>query len=89
MLDYFLIQLKQAHTVVIKKTQKSSYKVTKRWCLITLLSVIDKVVETITAHRLITAAEIAEVLSETQMRNCMNSSTEHVLNLITSQVQTV
>ena len=55
----------------------------------TLLSVIDKIVKMITAHRLTTAAKIAEVLSETQMRICTDSSTEHVLNLITSQVQTV
>ena len=74
---------------MIKKSQKSLYKVTKRWYLIALLLVIDKVVETITAHRLTTAAETAEVLSETQIRNCMNYSTKHVMNLITSQVQTV
>ena len=43
----------------------------------------------ITVHRLTTAAEMTKVLSETQMRNCMNYSTKHVLNLITSQVQKV
>ena len=74
---------------MIKKSQKSSYEFTKRWCSIALLSVLDKVVEIITTHSLITVTETAEVLSETQMRNHMNHSTEHVLNLITSQVQTV
>ena len=74
---------------MIKKPQKLSYKVTKRWHLITLFSVINKIIEIITAHRLITAAEIAKVLSETQMRNHTNHSTKHVLNLITSQIQTV
>ena len=88
-LGHFSVQLKQAHTVVIKKSLKSSYKVIKRWCLITLLLVIDKVVEIITACRLITAVKTAEVLYETQIRNYMNHSTEHVLNLITSQIQTV
>ena len=55
----------------------------------TLLSVIDKIVEIIITHKLITAAETVKVLSETQMRNYINHSTKHVLNLITSQVQTV
>ena len=71
---------------MIKKSQKSSYKVIKRWCLITLLLVINKIVKIITAHRLITVVKTAEVLSETQMRNYTNCSTKHVLNLITSQV---
>ena len=59
------------------------------WCLITLLSVIDKIVEMIITHRLAAAVKTAEILSETQMRNHMNCFTEHVLNLITSQIQTV
>ena len=74
---------------MIKKSQKSLYKVIKRWCLITLLLIIDKIVEIITTHRLTAAVKTAEVLSETQMRNYINHSTEHVLNLITSQIQTV
>ena len=40
----------------------------------------------IIAHRLTAAAEMTEVLSETQIRNHTNYSTKHVLNLITSQV---
>ena len=74
---------------MIKKSQKSLYEVIKRWWQIALLSFIDKIVKIITAHRLTAAAETAKVLSETQMRNCINHSTEHVLNLITSQIQTV
>ena len=88
-LGHFLIQLKQAHTVIIKKSQKLLYEVTKRWQLITLLLVVNKVIKTITAHRLTTAVKTAEVFSETQIRNYINHSTKHVLNLISSQVQTV
>ena len=40
----------------------------------------------ITAHRLTAAAKTAKVFSKTQMRNYINYSTEHVLNLITSQI---
>ena len=67
--------LKQAHIIVIKKSQKSLYKVTKRWCLITLLSVISKIIKIITAHRLITVAKTVRALSETQIRNHINHST--------------
>ena len=74
---------------MIKKSQKLLYKVTKRWCLITLLSVINKIIKIITAYRLITTAKITKVLSETQIRYYINHSTKHVLNLITSQIQTV
>ena len=71
---------------MIKKSQKLLYKVIKRYHLITLLLVIDKIVETITAHRLIATTETAEDLSKTQIRNYINLSTKHVLNLITSQI---
>ena len=74
---------------MIKKSQKSSYKVIKRWCLITLFLAINKVVDIIIAYRLITVTKTVRVLSKTQIRNYLNHSTEHVLNLITSQVQTV
>ena len=39
--------------------------------------------------KLITVSETAEVLSKTQTRNYISHFTKHVLNLITSQVQTV
>jgi len=88
-LGHFPSQFKRARTVVIKKPQKDSYEVTKGWRPIALLPVIGKVVETITARRLAAAAEAAGVLPETQMGNRTNRSTEHVLDLITSQVRTV
>ena len=69
---------------MIKNSQKLLNKVIKRWRLITLLSVIDKIIKIITAHKLTAAAEIAKVFSETQMRNCINYSTKHILNLTTS-----
>ena len=50
----------------------------KRWHSITLLSVIEKVVKTLTAYRLTAAAKTVKVLSETQMRNYINHSTEHI-----------
>ena len=49
-----------------------------------LLSVSDKIIKIIITYKLITAAETARVLSETQIRNYINCSTKHVLNLITS-----
>jgi exonuclease III len=88
-LGHFPALFKQARTVVIKKPQKPSYEVTKGWRPIALLPVIGKVVETITARRLAAAAEAAGVLPDTQMGNRTNRSTEHVLDLITSQVNTV
>ena len=74
---------------MIKKSQKSSNEVTKRWHLIALFSVIDKIVEIITTHRLTAITKMVRVLSETQMRNHINYSNEQILNLITSQIQTV
>ena len=71
---------------MIKKSQKLSYKVIKRQCLITLLLVINKIIKIIIAHRLTAAAEIVRVLSETQIRNHIYYSTKHILNLITSQI---
>ena len=58
----------------------------KRWCSTALLLIFDKIVKIIIAHKLTVAAETAKVLSETQIRNCINCSTKYVLNLITSQV---
>ena len=67
-----------------KKSQKLLYKVIKRWCLIALLSVINKIIKIITTYKLTAAAKIVSVLSETQIKNCINYSTEHILNHITS-----
>ena len=71
---------------MIKKSQKSSYKVIKRWCLIALLLIFNKIVKIIIAYKLTAVTKMSEVLSETQMRNCTNHFTKHVLDLITSQV---
>ena len=72
--------------MIIKKSQKLSYKFIKRWYLITLFLIFNKVIKIIKAYKLATAAETTKVLSETQIRNCTNYSTKHVLDLITSQV---
>ena len=75
--------------MIIKKSQKSLYEVIKKWCLITLLSVFNIIVDIILTHRLTAAAKITEVFSETQMRNYTNHFTKHVLDHITSQVQII
>ena len=56
-LECYLTFLKTAHTIVLCKPRKSTYKVLNTWQLIVLLKTIGKVVEKLLAKRIRSTAE--------------------------------
>lgn len=72
----------------MRKPGKASYAEPGSWRPIALLSTIGKLLETLVARRLSSAAEKHSLVSRTQMGNRRGRSTETGLQLLTNQIQT-
>jgi Reverse transcriptase (RNA-dependent DNA polymerase)/Endonuclease-reverse transcriptase len=88
-LGYFPSRYKKARTIVIRKPSKPDYSLPKAWRPIALLSTLGKIIEAIIARKLRNVAEENKLFPKEQMGFRSQRSTEHALDLLTSQIQLV
>jgi hypothetical protein len=86
-LGYIPRKLKSAITVVLQKPGKPSYKYTKAWRPIILLSTLGKLIEKATTQKIRNAAEKYNLLPDKQIGARAQRSTVIVLDLLTSVIK--
>ena len=87
--SYYPQCFQTARTIVLHKPQMSDYANPGAWRPIALLSIIGKLIETLTARKLSALAEQARLLPDTQMGNWKNRSTDVALDLLIEQIHIV
>ena len=86
---YYLAQFKDARTLAIKKLGKAKYNTIEAQRLITLLSIVGKVIKKATAQRIQDLVEKHNLLLRTQIGAKRSRLTTLALELLTKQVHTI
>ena len=80
---------KEAHVIVLRKSNKEDYAQSKAYRSIALLNTLDKTLESIIAIRINYLTEFNALLPKEQMRGRQARLTESTLELLTKQIHTV
>ena len=80
---------KEAHVIVLRKSNKEDYAQPKTYRPIALLNTLDKTLKSIIAVRIDYLTEFNALLPKEQMRGRQARSTKSALELLTKQIHTV
>lgn len=86
---YHFCTYKHTHTIILKKSQKENYIISKVWQPIALLNTMGKILESILAAKISYFTKEYQLIPSTQMGDHLEKFTKTVLKLLIEQINTV